>query len=86
VVTEKENSMDEVQPQPAPEPAFESAPQPVPEPAFESEPQQVELNDFDEEDVKAALERETQDGPGDLDNLPKEDFVSFAEPDVEVEE
>jgi len=42
---------------------------------------------FDEEDVKALLERETQDGPGtdDLDSLPESDFVSFAEDDVEQE-
>jgi hypothetical protein len=47
----------------------------------------VEQN-FDEEDVKAALERETHDGPGteDLASLPASDFVSFTEPDVEQEE
>lgn len=40
---------------------------------------------FDAEDVPAALERETQDGPGtdDLDSLPESDFISFAEDDVE---
>lgn len=43
---------------------------------------------FDEEDVKAALERKTHDGPGieNLDELPPSDFVSFTEPDVEQEE
>lgn len=64
----------------------EVQPQPVPEPTFESEPQKVELENFDDEDVNALLERETQDGPGDLDKLPAEDFVSFASEDVEVEE
>lgn len=44
------------------------------------------LENFDDEDVAALLARETQDGPGDLDKLPAEDFVSFAEEDVEVEE
>lgn len=34
-------------------------------------------------DIKALLERETADGPGDLANLPKSDFKSFAEKDVE---
>lgn len=37
----------------------------------------------DAEDVPAALARETQDGPGDLSQLPEGDFDSFAEPDVE---
>lgn len=43
---------------------------------------------FDEEDVKAALERTTQDGPGtaDLTSLPAGDFESFADTDVEQEE
>ena len=50
----------------------------------------VTLTDHDEEDVKAALERETQDGSG-LENddpkaLPAGDFDSFATDDVEVEE
>jgi hypothetical protein len=38
----------------------------------------------DEEDVPAALARETTDGPG-TDALPPSDFDSFAEPDVEKE-
>lgn len=44
--------------------------------------------DHDEEDVKALLERETQDGPGfeSEDELPESDFQSFAEDDVEVDE
>jgi hypothetical protein len=39
----------------------------------------------DEEDVKAALARTTQDGSGftSEDELPKSDFESFSEPDVE---
>jgi len=40
---------------------------------------------YDEEDVPAALKRETQDGPGfdSEDELPPSDFVSFAKGDVE---
>lgn len=45
-----------------------------------------EPDSFDDEDVAALLARDTQDGPGDLDSLPAEDFVSFAEDDVEVDE
>jgi hypothetical protein len=43
---------------------------------------------YDEEDVKAVLARETQDGPGtdDLALLPPSDFVSFAESSVEKED
>ena len=48
----------------------------------------VSEQNFDEEDVKAALTRVTQDGPGtdDLATLPPSDFVSFAEPDVEKDD
>ena len=43
---------------------------------------------FDEEDIKAALARKTQDGPGtdDLTSLPPSDFVSFAMDKVEKED
>lgn len=46
------------------------------------------VEDHDEEDVKFALSRETDDGPGfkDESELPEEDFDSYAEPDVEVVE
>jgi len=47
--------------------------------------EQAEQN-FDAEDVPAALARETQDGPGDLSDLPESDFVSFAEDGVEQED
>lgn len=49
--------------------------------------QQMDLDDHDEEDVAAALERETQDGPGfeNESELPKSDFAGFATDDVEVE-
>ena len=42
----------------------------------------------DEEDVDAALGRETEDGPGfgDESQLPPEDFDGFAESDVEEDE
>lgn len=40
----------------------------------------------DETDVPAALERNTDDGPGDLDNLPESDWVSFATEGVEKED
>lgn len=40
---------------------------------------------YDKSDVKRALERETDDGPGDLDSLPESDWVSYAEDGVEVE-
>ena len=46
------------------------------------------MTDHDDEDVPAALKRETFDGPGCTDpqtQLPEPDFDSFAEPDVEVE-
>ena len=48
----------------------------------------MSLYNMDEEDVPAALERETQDGPGtdNLDTLPSSDFESFAEADVELED
>lgn len=43
---------------------------------------------YDDEDVKAALERETQDGSGfeSEDELPESDFEGFAEADVEMSE
>ena len=43
---------------------------------------------FDDEDVKAALERTTQDGSGfqSEDELPPSDFVSFHADDVELVE
>jgi hypothetical protein len=40
---------------------------------------------FDEEDVKSALERETQDGKGDEDPGDS-DFQSFEKDDAEVED
>lgn len=42
---------------------------------------------YDEEDVKEALARTTDDGPGfeDESDLPEGDFEGFAEDDVEVE-
>lgn len=40
----------------------------------------------DDEDVPAALQRTTDDGPGNLQNLPAEDFAGFAEDDVEEDE
>ena len=42
----------------------------------------------DEEDVPAALERETHDGPGfeSEDELPESDFAGFATDDVEEDE
>lgn len=45
-----------------------------------------EQPDYDDEDVPAALARETQDGPGDLSGLPVADFESFATEGVEVTE
>jgi hypothetical protein len=43
---------------------------------------------YDDEDVPAALKRETQDGSGfkTEDELPESDFESFAEADVEMTE
>lgn len=49
-------------------------------------PTDVDLENHDEEDVPAALERETEDGPGDLDSLPDSDFEGFASGDVEEDE
>lgn len=48
----------------------------------------TEQRAFDDEDVWAALQRETQDGSGFTteDELPESDFVSFAEADVELED
>jgi hypothetical protein len=45
-------------------------------------------NHHDDEDVPAALERATSDGPGfdSKDELPESDFVAFAEDDVEQTE
>lgn len=40
---------------------------------------------YDRFDVKRALERQTDDGPGDLDQLPESDWISYAEDGVEVE-
>lgn len=45
-----------------------------------------QIPNHDEEDVAAALARETHDGPGDLDNLPESDFESFATEGVEQDE
>lgn len=44
--------------------------------------------DHDHEDVPAALERQTDDGPGfeNESELPAETFESYAEDDVEVDE
>lgn len=46
----------------------------------------VDLENHDEEDVAMTLERETADGPGDLDALPESDFEGFASGDVEEDE
>jgi hypothetical protein len=46
----------------------------------------TQLEHHDEEDVPAILARETGDGPGDLQNLPEPDFISFTDPDAEVSE
>lgn len=45
-------------------------------------------DNYDAEDVPAALKKETADGPGfsNEDELPKSDFVSFAENGVENDE
>jgi len=45
----------------------------------------MNIQNFDTEDIPAALERETQDGPG-AEPLPPGDFVSFAESGVEKED
>jgi len=49
---------------------------------------EVPVENHDDEDVAALLERDTADGPGtdDENTLPESDFVSFAEPDVEMED
>lgn len=49
---------------------------------------QAKKDHYDEEDVPAALERETADGSGftSEDELPESDFVSFAEDGVEDDE
>lgn len=50
----------------------------------------IDLTNHDEEDVKAALQRETQDGSGlendDPSHLPESDFQGFATDDVEKED
>jgi hypothetical protein len=47
----------------------------------------VPEENHDDEDVPAALERDTADGPGDDESsLPESDFESFAEADVEKED
>lgn len=46
----------------------------------------VDLEDHDEEDVARALEAETDDGPGNLEELPESDFDGFASDDVEEDE
>lgn len=52
------------------------------------ESEEPEKAHYDEEDVKAALERETHDGSGfkSEDELPESDFEGFAEEDVEMSE
>jgi hypothetical protein len=39
----------------------------------------------DDEDVPAILLRVTDDGPGDIEDLPESDFISFATDEVEDE-
>lgn len=63
----------------------------MPDPALASPPVDVvpaEADANDEEDVPAALERETEDGSGfeDESELPESDFDGYAEDDVEVSE
>lgn len=41
---------------------------------------------FDKEDVAAALSRSTDDGPGDLSELPESDWNGYATEGVEQEE
>lgn len=44
------------------------------------------VKNFDRTDVPKAIKQETDDGPGDLENLPESDFQGFATEGVEVEE
>lgn len=73
-------------PEPTPNVALDPADTPAVTPNTDPEP---EFDGFhDEEDVDAALGRETEDGPGfgDESQLPDEDFDGFATDDVEVTE
>jgi len=73
-------------PEPTPNVTVDPAETPDVTPNTEPEPEGSEPHD--EEDVDAALGRETEDGPGfgDESQLPDEDFDSFAGDDVEVDQ
>lgn len=51
-------------------------------------PVSSDVDHHDDEDVPAALERETSDGPGfeSEDELPESNFEGYADSDVEVDE
>lgn len=72
------------------EPTSNVTPDPAetPEPTPNTDPVPEGFEPHDDEDVPAALERETQDGSGfeDESELPDEDFAGFATDDVEVSE
>ena len=75
----------------APEPAPVVTPSPeleTPPVTPNTEPTPEGWEPHDDEDVDAALGRETEDGPGfgDESQLPAEDFDGFATDDVEVSE
>lgn len=76
-------------PEPAPQPITDVAVDPANDPPVtpntDPAPEDSEPHD---EDVDAALGRETEDGPGfgDESQLPAEDFDGFASEDVEVSE
>jgi hypothetical protein len=98
VNTTKENSMSDTPnfdetvetSDPAPQPVTDVAVDPADDPEVTPNTEPApEFDGFhDEEDVDAALGRETEDGPGfgDESQLPAEDFDSFATDDVEVTE
>lgn len=82
----KNDNTEEVAPQGSP-PVDATMPDPsLASPPVEAPPVEADAND--EEDVPAALERDTEDGSGfaDESELPESDFDGYAEDDVEVSE
>lgn len=74
----------------APQPVTDVAVDPADDPEVtpNTDPAPEDSEPHDDEDVDAALGRETEDGPGfgDESQLPPEDFAGFAGEDVEVTE
>jgi len=87
-MTEEQNVTEQNATPPAPAAPLQVDALEVPPVTPNTDPAPEGSEPHDEEDVDAALGRETEDGPGfgDESQLPPEDFDSFAEADVEVTE